>query len=87
MNKQYTYYCNVPLILKVREIIFFTGKIPHYKFCPRQNNNPLHFQNQRYVGIFMSLRERERGGESEGERDKKKELLTLTLGDVADGRS
>jgi hypothetical protein len=33
----------------------------------------------------MSLRERERGGESEGERDKKKELLTLTPGDV--GRS
>jgi hypothetical protein len=28
------------------------------------------FQNQRYVGIFMSLRERERGGEREIERTK-----------------
>jgi hypothetical protein len=35
-------------------------EMPHYMFCLRQKNNPLHFQNQRDIGIFMSLRERER---------------------------
>jgi hypothetical protein len=40
-------------------------------FCPRQKNNPLHFQNQRYIGIFISLRERRRGRERERKRDKK----------------
>ncbi len=52
--------------------------MPHYMFCPSQKNNPLHFQNQRYIGIFMSLRERERGeGERGGERarEKKKEKV------------
>jgi hypothetical protein len=35
-------------------------EMPHYMYCPRQQNNPLHCQNQRYIGIFMSLREREK---------------------------
>ncbi len=35
-------------------------EMPQYMFCPRQKINPMHFQNQRYIGIFMSLRERER---------------------------
>ncbi len=43
-------------------------EMPHYIFCPIQKNNPLHFQNQRYIGIFMSLREREREREREQER-------------------
>jgi hypothetical protein len=42
-------------------------------FCPRQKNNPLHFQNQRYIGIFMSLRERERGRGRERERERESE--------------
>jgi hypothetical protein len=41
-------------------------EMPHYIFCPRQKNNPLHFQNQWYIGIFMSLRARKR----EWERDR-----------------
>jgi hypothetical protein len=30
-------------------------EMPDYKFCPRQKDNITHFQNQRYIGIFMSL--------------------------------
>ncbi len=48
---------NVPRILKVQEI----------------KKNLLHFQNQRYICIFMSQRERERGrgrGEGRGERER-----------------
>ncbi len=41
-----------------------------YMFCPREKNNPLHFQNQKYIGIFMSLREREGGRERERERER-----------------
>jgi hypothetical protein len=39
-------------------------------FCLRQNKNYLQdFQNHRYIGIFMSLREEERRGrDKEGER-------------------
>ncbi len=58
---------NVPLILKVREIIFFAG-IP--KKCPImcfETNNFPHFHNQRCIGIYMSQRERE--GERERERE------------------
>ncbi len=97
-----------PLILKVREIIFFAGKMgpferffegaetflcqkgqgpleksqemPNYVFCPRPKNNITHFQNQMYIGIFMSLymyirdREGERGGrEIERERERNRE--------------
>jgi hypothetical protein len=40
-------------------------------FFPRQTNNPL--QNQRYIGIFMSLRERERKREREMGRDRERE--------------
>jgi hypothetical protein len=75
---------NVLLILKVREI-FFRGvkkveapqkspKLPHYMFCPRQKNNPLHFLNQRYIGILMSLREIARQRESERESEREREL-------------
>ncbi len=34
---------------------------------PKKKINPTHFQNQRYIGIFMSLRERE----TERERERK----------------
>ncbi len=53
---------------------FFEGvkksqEMPHYMLCPRQKKNLQDFHNQRYIGIFMSLRERERdrGGERERE--------------------
>jgi hypothetical protein len=56
---------------------------PHYIFCPRQKNNPLHFQNQRYIGIvFVPEREREterqrqRDGEREKEREREKARAT-----------
>jgi hypothetical protein len=50
-------------------------KCPIICFAPDKKNNLLDFQNQRYIGIFISLRERERGEgererEQEGERDK-----------------
>jgi hypothetical protein len=48
-------------------------------FCPKQKiNNLLDFQNQRYIGIFISLRKRERErarareGEKERERKRKR---------------
>ncbi len=44
--------------------------MPYYKFCPEKKINPLHFQNQKYIGIFMS--QREKGGEKEGEREKER---------------
>jgi hypothetical protein len=49
-------------------------KMHHDMFCPRQKNTPLHFQNQRYIHlIFMSQREKERGGrEKEEEREREK---------------
>jgi hypothetical protein len=42
-------------------------------FFPTQKNNPLHFQNQGYIGIFMSLRERKRERERERERGRGRE--------------
>jgi hypothetical protein len=36
-------------------------------FCPRQKNNFLHFQNQRYIGIFY-------GHEKEGERERARKI-------------
>jgi hypothetical protein len=47
----------------------------HYIFCPRQKIL-LDFQNQRYIGIFMSLREsreREHGRARERERKRERE--------------
>jgi hypothetical protein len=55
----------VPLILKVREIIFFAGILKKCSIMCFEKNNFPHFQNQRCIGIFMSQRERERGRESE----------------------
>jgi hypothetical protein len=50
---------------------------PYYVFCPRQKNNVHDFQNQRYIGIFMSQRarerERERWGEEERDREREQE--------------
>ncbi len=34
--------------------------MPHYMFCPGQKNNFQDFQNQTYIGIFMSQRGRAR---------------------------
>ncbi len=61
--------------------------MPHDVFCPRQNNNITHFQNQRYIGIFMSLyiqereREREQKREGEQEREQKQERERKSAGD------
>jgi hypothetical protein len=41
-------------------------EMPHYVLCPRQKKNLLHFQNQRFIGIFMFQK---RGGERERERE------------------
>ncbi len=43
-------------------------------FAPDKTNNPLHFQNQRYIGILCP-KERERERAREKEKDKKKERL------------
>jgi hypothetical protein len=48
-------------------------KCPIICFAPDKKNNLLDFQNQRYIGIFISLREREReekGRERERERER-----------------
>jgi hypothetical protein len=45
---------NVKLILKVREILFCGKEMSHKVLCPRQKNNLLHFQNQKYIGILVS---------------------------------
>jgi hypothetical protein len=46
-----------------------TSKCPIMCFTPLQKDNLLHYQNQRYIGIFMSQRETEKeGGEGERER-------------------
>jgi hypothetical protein len=59
---------NVPLILKVREIIFFVwGKTYNVAFL-----GIFDFQNQRCLGIFMSQRERERERERE-KRERERE--------------
>ncbi len=63
-------------------------EMPHYMFCPRQEKKSRTFKIRvLYIGIFMSLREREkererasergkeRGREQEGEREQKQELL------------
>ncbi len=42
-------------------------------FGPDKKINPLHFQNQRYIGILMSLREREREKERERKIKRKKD--------------
>jgi hypothetical protein len=47
--------------------------LPHYMFCRRQKNNLQDFQNQRYIGIFMSLRERERQRKRDREREIERE--------------
>jgi hypothetical protein len=47
--------------------------MPHYIFGPRQKNYLLDFQNQRFIGIFMSLRERESKSERERKKEKKQE--------------
>jgi hypothetical protein len=66
----------------VWEIIFFAVKTHNRAFLgifpPNEKNNLLHFQNQRYIGIFMPLykergREGERGGKGEMEREKERE--------------
>jgi hypothetical protein len=41
--------------------------------APDKKNNPLHFQNQRYIGIFMPLRERERERKREKEIERERE--------------
>jgi hypothetical protein len=43
-------------------------KCPIISYAPRQINNFQDFQNQRYIGIFMSQREREQEQEQERER-------------------
>ncbi len=45
---------------------------PLYVF-PQTKNNSLHFQNQRYIGIFMSQRERERR-ECDSERERERHM-------------
>jgi hypothetical protein len=45
---------------------------PHYVFCPRQKNYFHDFQNQRYIGIFMSQRAREREREREMRRGRER---------------
>jgi hypothetical protein len=48
-------------------------EMSHYMFCPGQKKTNLpDFQNQKYVGIFISLRERERERESERESKSKR---------------
>jgi hypothetical protein len=39
-------------------------------FCPRQKSYIQDFENQRYIAIFMSLRERARENKSESEKEK-----------------
>ncbi len=52
---------------------FFEGAETNIRFAPVQKKiNLQDFQNQRYIGIFMSLREGERkreGGGRRGERE------------------
>jgi hypothetical protein len=79
---------NVPLILKVRDIFFrdlfdlltpskkILRNAPLYVLPQTKKIIPLHFQNKRYIGIFMSLRkrdkERERGGRERERREKER---------------
>ncbi len=47
--------------------------MPLYMFCPRQQKiNLLDFQNQRYIGTFMSQKERERARARAKEKEKEK---------------
>jgi hypothetical protein len=48
-------------------------EMPHYMFCPRQKNNFQDFQNQGYIGIFMSQREIDRWREKEREPEQEPE--------------
>jgi hypothetical protein len=48
-------------------------EMPHYMFCPRQKNNFQDFENEKYIGIFMSQRERDRKRERKGERKRERE--------------
>jgi hypothetical protein len=51
-------------------------KIPNYApffVLPQTKKNNLNVQNQRYIGIFMSLRETERESERERERERESE--------------
>ncbi len=50
----------------------------HYVFCPRQKNYITHFQNQRFIGIFMSPYIQERERERERGRGREKERARAT---------
>jgi hypothetical protein len=41
-------------------------------FAQTKKNNLLHFQNQRYVGIFTSQKKRERDEEKEREKERER---------------
>ncbi len=47
-------------------------EMPHYMFCPRQNNNFQDFLNQRWL-VFLCPKEREREREKEREREERRE--------------
>jgi hypothetical protein len=47
-------------------------KCPIICFAPDKKNNIPDFQNQRYIGIFMSQRERERERVKERERERER---------------
>ncbi len=62
-----------------RNVPLYCPIVPLY--CSRQKINPLHFQNQRYIGIFYvpkreigGKREIERGGEKGKERKRKRKI-------------
>jgi hypothetical protein len=46
--------------------------MPHSMFCPREKKYSPALQNQRFIGIFMSLREKERESKSEGEGERER---------------
>jgi hypothetical protein len=48
-------------------------EIHHYMFCPRQKNNPLHFQKQGYLNVP----EREKEQEREKKRKSKRKCRQL----------
>jgi hypothetical protein len=68
---------NVPLILKVRDIIFFSQAkhiMEHFlgnMFCPRQKKIISRTFIIRGTLVFLCPKERERGRESEGESENK----------------
>jgi hypothetical protein len=56
---------------KIQGPIKKSQEMPHYMFYPRQKICLLDLQNQRYIGIFMSRREKE--GEKRRERERASE--------------